>query len=243
MVGASSGLGRSIALGLAGKGDRVALLARRVDRLRSTVAEAGDDAVVVPCDVTDEAGATHAIHEAADKLGGLDGLLYAAGFLTVEPIEKTDAAMWRALFDVNVIGAATVTSAALPHLAETHGKAAYLSSVSGATTAHWPYIGAYSTTKAALERLIEAWRDEHPEVSFTRLVVGDSAGGRGDSATGLVDDVDADYFGTAVSEWDTRCLRNGELIHPGDLVRTLDLIFSARASIASITVTPRPPKN
>ena len=61
------------------------------------------------------------------------------------------------------------------------GTAAYLSSVSASLTPPWPGLGAYAVSKAALDKLVEAWRAEHPHVGFTRVVVGDCGGGEGDA--------------------------------------------------------------
>jgi len=55
--------------------------------------------------------------------------------------------------------------------------------VSASLNPPYPGLGAYAVSKAALDKLVEAWRAEHPEVGFTRLVVGDCAGGDGDSRT------------------------------------------------------------
>src|SRR5690606_5265469 len=105
----------------------------------------------------------------------------------IGPLRKlvdADAATWRRVFDTNVTGAALVTAAAVPHLTESGGAAAYLSSVSASQTPPWPGLGAYAVSKAALEKLIVAWRTEHPAIGFTRVIVGDCAGGEGDSLTG-----------------------------------------------------------
>ena len=88
-------------------------------------------------------------------------------------------ATWRTLFDTNVIGASLVTAAALPHLAASNGVAAYLSSTSASLTPAFPGLGAYAVSKAALNKLVEAWRGEHPGVGFTQVTVGDCAGGDG----------------------------------------------------------------
>ena len=98
----------------------------------------------------------------------------------------TDAATWRRAFDTNVIRASLVTAAAVPHLMASGGAAAYLSSVSASVTPPWPGLGAYAVSKAALDTLVEAWRAEHPEIGFTRVVVGDCAGGEGFSTTEFI---------------------------------------------------------
>ena len=77
VVGASTGLGRCIGIGLAQRGARVALLARSKDKLETAAAEAGDDALAIECDVTDEASSRRAIDDAATRLGGIDALVYA----------------------------------------------------------------------------------------------------------------------------------------------------------------------
>ena len=83
------------------------------------------------------------------------------------------------MFDTNVIGAAQITTAALPHLTATKGTAMYLSSVSVSLTPPWPGLGAYVVSKAALDKLVEAWRVEEPSVNFTRCIVGHCGGGAG----------------------------------------------------------------
>ena len=72
------------------------------------------------------------------------------------------------VFDTNVMGAALVTAAAVPHLSASGGTAVYLSSVSASLTPPWPGLGAYGVSKAALDKLVEAWRVEHPDIGFTR---------------------------------------------------------------------------
>lgn len=79
VVGASSGLGRCIAMGPAQRGATVALLARRRDRLQAAATEAGNGALAIACDVTDEESCKSAIAEAASRLGGIDALVYATG--------------------------------------------------------------------------------------------------------------------------------------------------------------------
>src|SRR4029453_1320204 len=126
-----------------------------------------------------------AIAEAATGLGGIDALVYSPGIGPLKKLVDTAAATWREVFDTNVTGAALITAAAVPHLTESAGAAIYLSSVSAANTPRWPGLGAYAVSKAALEKLVDAWRAEHPGIGFTRLVGGDCAGGGGDAMTRL----------------------------------------------------------
>ena len=167
VIGASSGLGRCIGVGLAQRGEDVALLARRHDRLVDAAEEAGSGTLAIRCDVTDEASCRSAIEEAADGLGGIDALVYATGIGPLSRIEDLDADTWRRAFDTNAIGASLATAAALPHLQASHGAAAYLSSVERVAHVAVAGLAAYLVSKAALDKMVEAWRTEHPELGFT----------------------------------------------------------------------------
>ena len=243
VVGASSGLGRSIGVRLGQLGDQVALLARRRDRLEEAARDAGSGALAIECDVTDEKSCRRAVDEAAENLGGIDGLVYAPAVGPLIPLADVSAETWRHVLDTNVVGASLVTAAALPHLTESRGLAAYLSSVIGSYTPPWPGLGAYAVSKAALERLIEAWRAEHPTVGFCRVVVGDTAGGTGPNATEFADSWDVDLAAELMPVWLDRGLLVGSLLEVEDIVRVVSAVLhtGAGASIPSVVITPRPP--
>ena len=172
VVGASSGIGRATALELARRGARVALAARRLDRLEEAAREA--KGVALACDVRDPAACESAVAGAVQSLGGLDALLYCAGVGRPAPIADIEPALWHEILETNFIGAAFITRAALPHLTRTRGRALYLSSISARETPPRPGMAPYVTSKAALEKLVEAWQVEHPELTFTRITVGDT---------------------------------------------------------------------
>ncbi len=243
VVGASSGLGRCIGIGLAQRGAHVALLARRRDLLEDAAKEAGGTTVAIECDVTDEASVRSAIAEAARVLGGIDALVYAPGIGPLARLVDTDADTWRRAFDTNVTGAALVTSAAIGELTESAGTVAYLSSVSASLTPPWPGLGAYAVTKAALDKLVEAWRAEHPQIGFTRVVVGDCAGGEGASMTQFNAGWDMDLAMELFPVWSARNYLSGSLMEVEHLVAMVDTVLrgGASLSIPSITVAPRPP--
>lgn len=242
VVGASSGLGRCIGIGLVRRGAKVALLARRRDRLDAAVDEAGGGAVAIACDVTDVASCRAAIEQAATALGDIDALVYAPGIGPLARLADTDVETWRRVFDTNVIGAATITAAALPYLDATGGRAVYLSSVSASQTPPWPGLGAYAVSKAALDKLVEAWGAEHPEIGFTRLVVGDCAGGTGDGQTQFADDWDAELAGALMPAWIERGYIAGHLIDVDELVDAVDALLRMGATVStpSVIVAPRP---
>ncbi len=242
VVGASSGLGRCIATGLAARGGQVAVLARRLDRLTEAAKEAGPGTLAIRCDVSDEDSVRQAIAEAASGLGGIDALVYTVGVGPLGRLAETSAETWRQTIDANVVGAALVTAAALPHLAESKGVAAYLSSVSASMTPPWPGLGVYVVSKAALDKLVEAWRMEHPEVGFTRVIVGECAGGEGDSMTGFASGWDPELAGEFGTVWLGRNYFTGDLLDVECLIQVLVSVLQvgASASIPSVTVAPRP---
>jgi NAD(P)-dependent dehydrogenase (short-subunit alcohol dehydrogenase family) len=241
VVGASSGLGRCIGVGLARRGTQVALLARRRGRLDDAAKEAGPGALVVECDVTDEQSCRSAIASAAAGLGGIDALVYAPGIGPLAKLVDTDAETWARVFATNVTGASLVTAAALPHLSESTGAALYLSSVSASQTPPWPGLGAYAVSKAALDKLVDAWRGEHPDVGFTRLVVGDCAGGEGDAMTGFADGWDPELAAEVAPTWVARNYMAGALMDVDRLVAMVDALLreGATLNVPSITVAPR----
>jgi NAD(P)-dependent dehydrogenase (short-subunit alcohol dehydrogenase family) len=177
VVGASSGVGRAVAVLAARSGARVALAARRAAQLEETAAalrgEAAD-ARAVPCDVTREADCRNAVERAVAALGGLDALVYASGVSPLCLLGEAGQAEWRQVLDVNLVGASLVTAAAVAPLAASRGRAVYVGSYSERQTL--PGIGLYSVSKSALAALVEAWRMEHPGVEFTRVVLGNTAG-------------------------------------------------------------------
>jgi NAD(P)-dependent dehydrogenase (short-subunit alcohol dehydrogenase family) len=242
VVGGSSGFGRCIGVGLARRGAQVALLARRHARLVEAAEEAGPGTLAITCDATDESSCRAAIGEAATALGAIDGLVYATGIGPLRRLADLDAETWRRAFDTNVIGASLITACAIDHLTASGGVAVYLSSVSASLTPPWPGLGAYVVSKAALDKLVEAWRAEHPSVGFTRLIVGECAGGEGESRSHFTDGWDEKLAAELFPIWIEHKYFSGSLIEVDEVVRLVDAVLrcGATASIRSLTVTPRP---
>jgi len=243
VVGASTGLGRCIGIGLAQRGAQVALLARRHELLVDAAKEAGPGTLAIRCDVTDEASITSAVDEAVAGLGGIDAVVYSSGIGYLRRIEDVDLETWRSIFETNVAGAARFTAAALPHLIASSGVAAYLSSVSASMTAPWPGLGSYIVSKAALDKLVEVWRSEHPNVGFTRVVVGDCVGGEGIAQSQFVAGFDPDLLGEIFPTWEARGLLAGAFVDVEHLIDVVENVLhvGASASIPSIAVVPRQP--
>jgi NAD(P)-dependent dehydrogenase (short-subunit alcohol dehydrogenase family) len=241
VVGASSGLGRCIGTGLAQRGAHVALLARRYDRLAVAAKEAGNGAVAVACDVTIAANCQKAMSEVVGELGGLDALVYTSGVGVLAPLREVTAEQWEQLFATNVTGASLVTAAAAPHLAAAAGSAVYLSSLSASYTTPWPMLGSYAVTKAALDKLVEAWRIEYPEIGFTRLAVGDSLGGTGDAQTEFNKSWDPKALETAIRYWMDNKYMLGGLVDAEHLVHVVNAVIRCGNSsfIPYLTLAPR----
>jgi NADP-dependent 3-hydroxy acid dehydrogenase YdfG len=158
VTGASSGIGAATARAVVAAGGRVALLARRADRLASLAEEV--DGVAVPADVSDLDATTSAVATAADALGGLDGLVNAAGIVRPGTVGAGDPAGWRAMVEVNLLGLLHATRATLPHLrAAGGGDVVNLSSMSGRRVGSTE-MAVYAATKAAVHTLSEGLRRE-----------------------------------------------------------------------------------
>jgi short-subunit dehydrogenase len=155
LVGASSGIGAALAAELHRRGARLVITARRAEQL-TTIAEPLD-ATVVPADVTDPAAVVAAALAADRALGGLDVVIWCAGYW-----KQFDAATWdRAEFarhiEVNLLGLNNVMAAVVPAMvANRHGHLVGVASVAGYRGL--PGSEAYGATKAAQINLLEATR-------------------------------------------------------------------------------------
>ena len=172
VVGASSGIGREVALAAARAGYRVMAAARRADRLAELREEQGSVEIAV-ADVRRDADCAAMVERAVECFGGLDAFVYATGTSPLGPLADTDGEAWRAVLETNLVGAAQVCRAALPQLRANGGRAVFLSSLSADDPR--PFMVAYGASKAGLEAMVRGWRNEHPELCFLCLVVGPTA--------------------------------------------------------------------
>jgi NADP-dependent 3-hydroxy acid dehydrogenase YdfG len=117
VTGASSGIGAATARALDAAGARVALMARTTSALEEVASDC-TDAHVAAADVTHADTIAPAVEAAASALGGLDGLVNAAGVAFTGGVRDGDPDEWRTTYEVNVLGLLAVTRAALPHLLE-----------------------------------------------------------------------------------------------------------------------------
>ena len=153
----------------------------------------------------------------------------------------TDAETWRRVFDTNVTGASLVTAAAISHLYGV-GRRRHLP-VLGQRLEH-PALaraqGLCGQQGGAGEALVDAWRAEHPGVGFTRLVVGDCAGGDGDGMTQFANGWDPDVVAEVYPIWAARQYLSGTIMDVERLVGMVHAVLSegAGVSVPSITVAP-----
>jgi hypothetical protein len=89
--------------------------------------------------------------------------------------------------------------------------------------------------------MVEAWRAEHPDIGFTRVVVGDCAGGEGDAMTGFPTGWDLDLMAEVHPIWASRNYLAGTLLDVEHLVAMVHAVLDrgATLSVPSITVAPR----
>jgi NADP-dependent 3-hydroxy acid dehydrogenase YdfG len=114
VTGASSGIGEATARALATQGAKVALAARRKDRLDALAAELGG--LAIEADVTDRAQAIAAVETTVSELGRLDIVVNNAGVMLLGPIVDAPVEEWDRMIDLNLKGLLYVAHAALPHL-------------------------------------------------------------------------------------------------------------------------------
>jgi NADP-dependent 3-hydroxy acid dehydrogenase YdfG len=171
VTGASSGIGAATASALAAQGAAVALAARRKDRLDALAAdirEQGGTALVLECDITDQAQAAGAVERTAGELGRLDTLINNAGVMLLGPIAGAPLTEWQRMVDLNVLGLLYCAHAALPHLLRAAQDAprqvadmVNISSVAGRAARNGN--GVYALTKFGIGAFSESLRQELAE--------------------------------------------------------------------------------
>jgi len=157
VTGGASGIGLATATMLAGRGARVAVLDQ-------APADAGHGLVSVIADVTDDEAVRRAVDETAAALGGLDILVNNAGIGATGTVADNPDAEWHRVLDVNVVGMARTSRAALPHLrraAVVRGQAAIVNTCSIAGIAGLPQRALYSASKGAVYALTLAMAADH----------------------------------------------------------------------------------
>ncbi len=171
VTGASRGLGEAIVRQLMKQDCSVVMFARDKARLENLANNLWRGVPIVG-DVTNQTDCERLIDETITRFGKLDALINCAGVIEpIETIEKADAEAWANVYNVNVLGALRVSQLALPHLFKQTGKIINVSSK--AVNERKPGLGAYSTSKAALNHLTQMLALENEQV--LSLAVGPGA--------------------------------------------------------------------
>jgi NAD(P)-dependent dehydrogenase (short-subunit alcohol dehydrogenase family) len=165
ITGASSGIGRALALELAGRGYDLFLTARRLDALEQV---RGDVAARDPArkvevrrlDVTDDADVAAAIDEAAEKLGRVDIVVANAGVGSSPPVGEGQMERNRSIVETNLIGAIATIDAAVALFRRQGGDGQVVGVGSVAGVRGLPGSGSYSASKAGLAVYLESARAE-----------------------------------------------------------------------------------
>ena len=162
VTGASSGIGRALALQLANQGAKVVLAARRADRLEQVAAicrHAGAEVLVVPTDVRDELQCKALIEKTLVVFGRLDMLVNNAGLAASALFDEfPDLHLFKHTMDVNFYGTVYCTYYALPHLKKRRGRIVAVSSVGGKSAI--PYNTPYCASKYAMHGFYDSLRME-----------------------------------------------------------------------------------
>jgi len=162
VTGASSGIGKSLALLLADQGAKIAIAARRADRLEQVAAECrsrGGEVLAIPTDVSNESQCKQLIEKTVAEYGRLDMLINNAGLAASAMFDEfPDLSLFRHTLDVNLLGSVYCTYFAVPYLKQTHGRIVMISSLGGKTAI--PYNTPYCASKYGLHGFSDSLRME-----------------------------------------------------------------------------------
>ncbi|KAJ6358660.1 hypothetical protein OIU76_000390 [Salix suchowensis] len=176
ITGASSGIGEHIAYQYARRGARLALVARREDRLREVASEArkmgSPDVLLIRADVSKVEDCKRFVDETIEHFGQLDHLVNNAGIPGVGLLEETtNISDLTSVVDINFWGSVYGTYFAAPYLRKSHGKIIVISSAAGRF--HSPGASIYGASKAALISLYESLRIEFgSDIGITIVIPG-----------------------------------------------------------------------
>lgn len=162
ITGASSGIGKAIAIELAKNGAKVVLAARRTERLKLLVEEinsTGGMAICIKIDVKNKADLVQLVNTAVEQYGKLDVMVNNAGVSQLSRIDELDIAGWEEMIDINLKGVLYGMSAAIPVFKQQQsGHVVNIISTAGLSIV--PTMGVYAGTKNAIRTIAEAFRQE-----------------------------------------------------------------------------------
>jgi NAD(P)-dependent dehydrogenase (short-subunit alcohol dehydrogenase family) len=167
ITGASSGIGRATALELAGRGDRLVLLARGKQSLEDAAEQAraagAGEVVVAPADVNDEAALRSVVDDAVARWGRLDAVVHAAQVMAYGRIEDVPAQVFETVVDTALHGTANLARAVVPQFRrQERGSLVVVSSLLASVTTPW--LGSYIAAKWGQLGLVRVLQQENRDV-------------------------------------------------------------------------------
>jgi short-subunit dehydrogenase len=173
VTGASSGIGRLLALRMAERGAQLALVARRGDeleRLAEEIRSAGAEAEAIPCDVAEREQVESAVTRALERFGAVDVLVNNAGYGHHRPFVAWDLTDMERMMRVNYLGTLYFSKLLLPQMLERQrGWLVFIASVAGKIAT--PEESAYAASKFAMLGLAQALSLEVEESGVHVLTV------------------------------------------------------------------------
>jgi short-subunit dehydrogenase len=173
ITGASTGIGEALALELAPFGAKIAICARRADKLQEVadrIQQAGGTPLVIACDISDREAAIDAVRQTVETFGRLDILVNNAGRGNLASVEDTTTEQLESMFSLNVYALFHTTAAALPVMKkQSSGHIINVASVAGKMA--FPFNSAYVAAKHAVVGFTAALRAELVETGVEATVI------------------------------------------------------------------------
>ena len=233
VTGASSGIGAATALALAAAGVRVAVSARRAERLAALVTKieaVGGMALALPGDVAVEADAFKAVADTVAQFGRMDILVNSAGVNEAGGVESLTLNQWRRVIDINLYGTLYTCKASIAQMkAQGNGDIINISSTSGRRAAG--LFGPYSTSKFGLTGMTEGLRQEVGGAGIRVSIIEPGA-----TETEIADSITDPKWRDAIQQ---HVAKDGAM-QPEDIAETIMFIVSLprRANVSQLLIRP-----
>jgi len=212
ITGAASGIGRVTASLFMEEGAKVILLDRNAGALETTFG--GRDGVIAEVDITKEDQVTAAINQAAEKIGGIDGVINAAGIMMTGPTAEITPKIWRQVLDVNLSGSFFVIQACLPWLRRNEISTVVNIASGAGLLPNAPGLVAYAASKGGVIALTKALAADLAPAIRVNCV-----------CPGMVDTPMADGFRTNVGNYALK-----RIADPAEIARAMLFLTSPDSS-------------
>lgn len=166
VTGASSGIGAGIARELGRAGAKLALGARRTERLEALATEIGGETMVGRLDVTDRGDVAAFAEAARRRFGQIDVIVNNAGVMPLSPMASLKVEEWDRMVDVNIKGVLHGIAAVLPEMTE-RGSGHIVNIASIGALQVVPTAAVYCATKFAVRAISEGLRQENDRIRVT----------------------------------------------------------------------------